>query len=393
MNAFNLTSTLDEWDKKHLYRHRHILESHQGPVIQVDGKHYLNFCSNDYLGLASHPEVIATFQQAANLYGVGGGASHLVVGHHRLHHELEERLAEFTGRPSAVLFSSGYMANMGVITALLGKKDAIFEDRLNHASLLDAGRLSGARFHRYLHCNVNNLQERLLETTARRKMIVTDGVFSMDGNCAPLTELVQLAKQNHAWLMVDDAHGLGVLGETGAGSTEACQLSAEDVPVLMGTLGKALGTMGAFVAGSKALTETLIQFARTYMFTTALPPAVAAATLTSLKLVAQQSWRREKLTALITRFRKAAKASGLSLMPSLTAIQPLLTDKPEAAMAMHQALKSQGILVSAIRPPSVPTNACRLRITLSAAHTEAQVDRLIEALIYAHHHVIQEEVL
>lgn len=390
MNVFDLNPALAEWDKNHLYRHRHILESAQGPVIQIEGVEYLNFCSNDYLGLANHKEVIASFQQAANLYGVGGGASHLIIGHHRLHHELEEKLAEFTNRPRAVLFSTGYMANIGVINALLGKGDAIFEDKLSHASLLDAGRLSGARFQRYLHCNTHNLAQKLLRTSARRKMIVTDSVFSMDGNCAPLNALAKLAKQNNAWLMIDDAHGLGVLGKTGAGSAEENHLSVEDAPVLMGTLGKALGTMGAFVAGSESLAETLIQFARTYIFTTALPPAVAAATLTSLKLASHQTWRRDKLKSLIAHFRNAAQALELSLMPSSTAIQPVMAGKAEDAMALHFALKSQGILVNAIRPPSVPANACRLRITLSAAHTEAQVDRLIEVLAYAREHLARE---
>lgn len=390
MNAFNLRPALAEWDRKHLYRQRHILESAQGPVIQIDNTAYLNFCSNDYLGLANHEAVIASFQQAANRYGVGSGASHLIIGHHRLHHELEEKLAEFTNRPGVVLFSTGYMANMGVINALLGKKDAIFEDRLNHASLLDAGRLSGARFQRYLHCDSLNLKQRLLRTQARRKMVVTDGVFSMDGNCAPLNSLVEITKQNSAWLMVDEAHGLGVLGKTGVGSVEEHGLSAEDAPVLMGTLGKSLGTMGAFVAGSQDLAETLIQFARTYIFTTALPPAIAAATLTSLELLRQQTWRREKLKSLIARFCKGASALGLPLKPSATAIQPLMAGTAENAMALHFALKSQGLLVNAIRPPSVPVNACRLRVTLSAVHTETQIDQLLEGLAYACKHATEE---
>lgn len=383
MSAFDLEAALAERDAKHLYRHRHILESAQGPVIQIYGKQYLNFCSNDYLGLANHPDVVKAFQDAANNYGVGGGSSHLIVGHNHPHHQLEEALAEFTGRARAVLFSTGYMANLGAINALLGRQDAVFEDRLNHVSLLDAGQLSGARFQRYLHCDVNNLDVRLSRSEARRKLIVTDGVFSMDGNVAPLSALSSLAKKHDAWLMVDDAHGLGVLGRTGAGCVEDGQLSLDDVPVLMGTLGKALGTMGAFVAGSEALAETLIQFARTYIFTTALPPAIAAATLVSLQLVRKESWRREKLQALIGIFRKGCEELGLMLLPSETAIQPIVIGEADTAMAFYEKVKSRGVLVSAIRPPTVPKGSSRLRVTLSAEHTEQQIGQLLDALAYA----------
>ncbi|WP_257265205.1 8-amino-7-oxononanoate synthase, partial [Endozoicomonas sp. ONNA2] len=293
--SFNLEQDLEAWRVAGLYRRRQTLDSPQGPEIMINGQHGLAFCSNDYLGLANHPDVIASFRQATDHYGLGGGASPLVVGHSRVHHRLEDELAEFTSRERALLFANGYMANLGVITALLGKQDGVFHDRLNHASLLDAGRLSGARFQRYLHNDVDNLDHRLQKTPARRKLIVTDGVFSMDGDVAPVKALSALAGQHRAWLMVDDAHGFGFLGATGGGVAEACGLDQQQLPVLVGTLGKAFGTYGAFVAGSDALIETLIQFARTYIYTTSLPPAVASATLTSLRLLREQHWRREHL--------------------------------------------------------------------------------------------------
>ena len=383
MSAFDLQAALVDLEGRDLYRRRHVLESAQGPVIKIDGCAYLNFCSNDYLGLANHPSVVKAFQDAANSYGVGGGSSHLIVGHNHPHHALEEALAEFTGRPRAVLFSSGYMANLGVINALLGRQDGVFEDRLNHASLLDAGQLSGARFQRYLHCDVDNLEKRLDRSKARRKLVVTDGVFSMDGNIAPLSDLVVATRKRDSWLMVDDAHGFGVLGATGAGCVEQNQLSPDEVPVLVGTLGKALGTMGAFVVGSEALAEMLIQFARTYIFTTALPPAVAAATLVSLKLVQTESWRREKLQALIKLFKDGCHSLGIDLMPSDTAIQPIVIGEAKAAMAVARRMQSKGVLVSAIRPPSVPEGSSRLRITISAEHTEQQVKQLLNVMEYA----------
>jgi 8-amino-7-oxononanoate synthase len=273
-----LAPALAERRAAHLYRSRKLLQSPQAPEVCVDGKNYLAFCSNDYLGLANHPDVISALQKAAEKYGVGSGASHLVAGHSSEHHALEEELAAFIGRERALLFSTGYMANMGAITALVGQGDAVFEDRLNHASLLDAGLLSGARFQRFLHNDLMNLQNRLDKTEAARKLIVVDGVFSMDGDCAPLPELAALAQKNNAWLMVDDAHGFGCLGKTGAGSAEHFGLSQAQLPILMGTLGKAAGSFGAFIAGSETLIETLIQFARPYIYTTAMPPAVAAAT-------------------------------------------------------------------------------------------------------------------
>lgn len=375
-----LASALQERRQKHLYRHRRLLESAQGPGVRVDGKNYTAFCSNDYLGLANHPRVIAALQQGATAWGVGSGASHLVNGHSAEHQALEEELAAFCGRERALLFSTGYMANLGAVTALLGRKDAVFEDRLNHASLLDAGLLSGARFQRFRHNDLEDLERRLTASKAQRKLIAVDGIFSMDGDSAPLPELAQLAERHNAWLMVDDAHGFGCLGSTGAGSAELQGLNQHQLPILMGTLGKAMGTFGAFVAGSETLIETLIQYARSYIYTTALPPAVAAATRVSLRLLQEESWRRERLAGLITDFRDGAHALGLKLMPSDTAIQPLIVGDDARALSLAEQLGERGLLVIAIRPPTVPVGSARLRITLSAEHSREQIAQLLEAL-------------
>ncbi len=375
-----LAPALAERRAAHLYRTRKLLQSPQAPQVVVDGKNYLAFCSNDYLGLANHPEVISALQKSAAKFGVGSGASHLVAGHSSEHHALEEELAAFTGRERALLFSTGYMANMGAITALVGQGDAVFEDRLNHASLLDAGLLSGARFQRFLHNDLQNLQARLDKTDAQRKLIVVDGVFSMDGDCAPLPELAALAQKNNAWLMVDDAHGFGCLGKTGAGSCEHFGLTQNDVPILMGTLGKAAGSFGAFIAGSETLVESLIQFARPYIYTTAMPPAVAAATRASLRLIQTEHWRREHLNKLIAHFRAGAQALNLQLMDSFSPIQPIVIGDEANALLISQKLAERGILIIAIRPPTVAVGSSRLRITFSAEHSIAQVDQLLTAL-------------
>lgn len=377
--SFDLASRLASRRAEDLYRQRPLLESAQGPDVVVDGQPLLAFCSNDYLGLANHPEVIAALRASAERWGVGGGASHLVVGHSGPHHELELALAEFTGRPRALLFSTGYMANLGAVTALVGKGDTVLEDRLNHASLLDAGLLSGARFSRYLHNDPASLAARL-DKAEGNTLVVTDGVFSMDGNLADLPALAAVAQARGAWLMVDDAHGFGPLGASGGGIVEHFGLGQEQVPVLIGTLGKGFGTAGAFVAGSEELIETLIQYARPYIYTTSQPPAVACATLKSLELLRRESWRRQHLAALIARFRHGAEALGLTLMDSFTPIQPILVGGSRQAVALAGMLRARGIMVGAIRPPTVPANSARLRVTLSAAHSEAQVDRLLEAL-------------
>ncbi|WP_010485950.1 8-amino-7-oxononanoate synthase [Pseudomonas sp. S9] len=377
--SFDLASRLAERRAAQLYRQRPLLESPQGPQVVVDGRELLAFCSNDYLGLANHPQVIEAWQAGAARWGVGGGASHLVVGHSTPHHQLEEALAEFTGRSRALLFTTGYMANLGAVTALVGQGDTVLEDRLNHASLLDAGLLSNARFSRYLHNDASSLASRLGKAVGNT-LVVTDGVFSMDGDQADLPALCAEAKKRNAWVMVDDAHGFGPLGATGGGIVEQQGLGVDDVQVLVGTLGKAFGTSGAFVAGSEELIEALVQFARPYIYTTSQPPALACATLKSLELLRNEHWRREHLNTLIKQFRDGAQALGLQLMDSATPIQPIVIGDSGRAMRLSERLRERGILVTAIRPPTVPAGSARLRVTLSAAHSTAQVDLLLSAL-------------
>jgi 8-amino-7-oxononanoate synthase len=376
---FDLSARLAERRAADLYRQRPLLQSPQGPQVVVDGQPLLAFCNNDYLGLANHPEVIKAWRDGAERWGVGGGASHLVIGHSSPHHALEEALAEFTGRPRALLFSTGYMANLGTVTALVGQGDTVLQDRLNHASLLDAGLLSGARFSRYLHNDAASLGNRLEKATGNT-LVVTDGVFSMDGDIAELPTLAAAARAKGAWLMVDDAHGFGTLGATGAGIVEHFGLGLDDVPVLIGTLGKGFGTSGAFVAGSEELIETLVQFARPYIYTTSQPPALACATLRSLQLLRSEHWRREHLASLIAQFRQGAQQLGLTLMESFTPIQPILIGDAGRALQLSDLLRERGLLVTAIRPPTVPAGSARLRVTLSAAHTGAQVQQLLDAL-------------
>lgn len=362
-----------------LYRTRRLIAGPQQPTLTADGRSLLSFCSNDYLGLASHGENIRALEQALPDVGLGGAASHLVCGHHEAHHRLEQRLAEFTRRSSALFFSTGYMANMGVISALAGRGDTIFSDRLNHASIIDGCILSRARVRRYAHGDVAALEAMLSETSGH-KLVVSDGVFSMDGDIAPLTELARVCKAHDALLVVDDAHGIGVLGPQGRGSVLEAGLSQDDVPVLIGTLGKGVGTSGAFVAGSDVLIDYLVQKARTYIYTTAMPPAFAAATCVSLDVVESGDERRAHLDALIQRFRTGAQDLGYELMPSRTPIQPIMIGDNWTALALSRALEDEGLLVTAIRPPTVPEGEARLRVTLSAAHTGADVDRLLQAL-------------
>lgn len=381
--AFDLAARLAERRAADLYRRRPLLQSPQGPEVVVDGQRLLAFCSNDYLGLANHPEVIAAWRAGAERWGVGGGASHLVVGHSTPHHEVEEAIAELTGRPRALLFTTGYMANLGAITALVGQGDTVLQDRLNHASLLDGGLLSGARFSRYLHNDPASLASRL-DKVVGDTLVVTDGVFSMDGDLADMPALATVARPHGAWLMVDDAHGFGTLGANGGGIVEHFGLGIDQVPVLIGTLGKACGTAGAFVAGSDDLIEALVQFARPYIYTTSQPPALACATLKSLQLLRDERWRREHLGALIRQFRQGAQQIGLALMDSPTAIQPILVGDAARALTLSKMLRARGLLVTAIRPPTVPVGSARLRVTLSAAHSEAQVQLLLNALAECH---------
>jgi len=375
-----LVADLERRRAAHLYRARRTLDTPQGPEPVVDGRPMLAFCSNDYLGLAADPRVVEALRRGAREYGAGSGAAHLVSGHMAPHQALEQELAAFVGRPRALLFSTDYMANLGVMTALLGRGDTVWEDRLNHASLIDGGLLSRARFHRYPHADLAALARRLGRPTGGRRLIATDGVFSMDGDLAPLTGLVRVAADAGAWLMVDDAHGLGVLGAGGRGTLEQLGLGIDQVPILMGTLGKALGTFGAFVAGTEGLIETLIQQARSYIYTTAPPPALATASRESLRIVQAEPWRRARLLERIAEFRQGAAALGLPLMASATPIQPLLAGSAARALAWSRHLEGQGILVTAIRSPTVPEDRARLRVTLSAAHSAAQVEHLLEAL-------------
>lgn len=386
MNSWisSLAPDLAQRQQDNLYRQRLTLQSAQGPVIRLDGRDYLNFSSNDYLGLANEPAVVAAFVATANQYGVGSGASHLVVGHHAEHHKLELALADFTGRDRALLFSSGYMANLGVLKALLGKGDLIIEDKLNHASLIDGGLASGANLLRYKHNDIAHLNQQLdkqqHQYDGRRKILAVDGVFSMDGDTAPLISLADICQQHDIALMVDDAHGLGVLGESGGGCSDLFKLDQNRLPILMGTLGKAFGVAGAFVAGSHDLIESLIQYARTYIYTTALPPACASAGLAALKVIQQQPERRKHLNELIHYFRAGMAARGFVLPLSDTAIQPLIIGDSKRAMEISKALYAKGFLLSAIRPPTVAAGSARLRITLTAAHSFQQLDQLLDAL-------------
>ncbi|WP_024329314.1 8-amino-7-oxononanoate synthase [Thioalkalivibrio sp. ALR17-21] len=369
-----------------LWRRLRTLDGPQKPEQIIDGQRVVAFCSNDYLGLAADPAVSAAAREALDAYATGAGAAHLINGHTRAHAELEQALARFTGRERALVFSTGYMANLALVQTLVGRHDTVFEDRWNHASLIDAVRLSGARSQRYRHADPEHLRQRLERAPANgHRLIVTDGVFSMDGDIAPLPQLAALAREFDAWLMVDDAHGFTVLGETGGGSCQHFGLDAGDVPILMGTLGKGFGTAGAFVAGSEALIETLIQTARPYIYTTAMPAALAAATLASVRIAEAAGDRREHLRALIRRLGAGLDALGLPHPPPDTPIQPVILGDAAHATAIAERLQQAGFLVPAIRPPTVPEGQARLRITLSAAHSEDQVDALLNALERALH--------
>ena len=375
-----LAAELADRDVRGLRRVRRLLASPQRARVTVDGSDYVAFCSNDYLGLAADPRLAAAAREGIDRYGVGGGASHLILGHGTAHHELEEALAQFVRLPRALLFSTGYMANIGVVSALTGRGDAVFADKLNHASLNDAALVSRAAFKRYAHNDLEALARLLATTTARRRLVVTDAVFSMDGDIAPVAALLELCERHDAYLFIDDAHGFGVLGEAGRGTLEHFGITSDRI-IYMATLGKAAGVAGAFVAGDETLIETLIQNARTYIYTTATPPLLAHALLASLQIIAQEEWRRERLRALIAQLRDGLAASSWQLMPSETPIQPLLAGGNDAALALSARLAATGLLVPAIRPPTVPQGTARLRISLSADHEAAEVARLVAALV------------
>ncbi len=386
-----LEAALADLERQSLKRLRTTVESVGEPdsrlVTVSSGRRLVDFSSNDYLALSRHPALIAAMSDSARRAGAGSGASHLVTGHGIEHARLEEELAAFTGRERALLFSTGYMANLAAVTSLAGRGEVVVLDRLSHASLIDATLLSAARFKRYTHADPAAADRALAASSAEAAVVATDGVFSMDGDVAPLRDLARVSRAHRAWLLVDDAHGLGVMGETGRGSLEHFGLDDDDVPVLMGTLGKAFGSFGAFVAGSAELIEFLIQKARPYIYTTALPQPVAAATRAALRIVERESWRRERLLSLTERFRRAAAEEALPLIRSSTPIQPVLLGSTSAALTAQHLLAEAGFWVVAIRPPTVPRDTARLRITLSAAHTEPQVDALVEALsrIWAGH--------
>lgn len=374
-----LRNRLAQLETDNRVRVRRILDSPQGREVRIGDATFLSFCSNDYLGLAADARVADALRRGIAQYGIGSGASHLVCGHMRAHHALEEELADFTSCARALLFSTGYMANLGIGSVLPGRGGTVFEDKLNHASLIDAARASGATVRRYRHGDMPRLQA-LLEQPAGEKLIFSDGVFSMDGDVAPLAVLAPLTLQYGAWLVVDDAHALGVLGAAGKGSFEQAGVAQTDTTLLMGTLGKAFGTFGAFVAGDNAVIEALMQFARTYIYTTALPPAIAEATRASLRIVRTEPWRREVLRERVASFRAGARRLGVRLTDSDTPIQPILLGDDLRAVQVADKLRARGLLVSAIRPPTVPEGGARLRVTFSALHTEADVTRLLEAL-------------
>ncbi|MCP5279560.1 MAG: 8-amino-7-oxononanoate synthase [Thiobacillus sp.] len=377
-----LPSALVDLDAQGLRRRRRVLDTPQGVRVQVDGRDYLSFSSNDYLGLANHPAIGAAVREAVESAGVGAGAAHLLTGHHRLHHELETELADFVGLPGALLFSTGYMASLGVVPALLDRHGEVFEDRLNHASLVDAAVLSRAKLTRHPHLDLGTLDRQLASSTARVKLIASDTVFSMDGDLAPVPELLALAERHDAWLYLDDAHGFGVLGKDGQGVLSHPYPSS--VPpsrlIYLATLGKAAGVAGAFVAGSADLIEWLVNRARTYIYTTAQPPLLAAGVSASLKLIAGETWRRERLGRLISRLKAGVSGLPWPLMASETPIQPLVVGGNAEALRLAEGLRERGILIPAIRPPTVPQGTARLRISLSATHELADVDTLVAAL-------------
>ena len=362
-----------------LLRQRRLLDSPQAETIVANGAKYLSFCSNDYLGLANHPKLISAMQAAAGDSGVGSGASNLITGHHRYHDELEKKLAKFVGMPAALVFSTGYMANIGVLGALVGRGDAIFADKLNHACLNDGGYYSLAEFHRFAHNDVKALEKLLKNSTAKRKLIAADAVFSMDGDIAPIPHYLRLCEQYDAYLYMDDAHGFGVLGEHGKGSLSHFNIASPRI-IYMATLGKAAGVAGAFVAGEQVVIDYLIQTAKSYVYSTPAPPALSATLIESMNLIENGDELRAHLQHLIATLKQNLHLKKWQLMPSQTAIQPLLVGSNHAAVSLSEHLQKQGVLVPAIRPPTVPVNTARLRISLSAAHSENDVLKLAEML-------------
>lgn len=377
---FALLDRIKRYKEVDLYRQRRLLTGRRNIFIQYNGKDCVNFCSNDYFGLSTHPEVIKAFKRGADQYGVGSGASQLVSGRYQPHQDLEMAFADFLNRESALLFSSGYLANLGVVSALMNRKSVIFADRHNHASLVDAAQLSQAKLYRYPHNDTAYLQSAMQTVSQKNKLIISDGVFSMAGDLAPIKELARIAVAKEALFMVDDAHGMGILGERGTGIIEHCGLSQDQVPILVNPLGKALGCMGAVVSGSRTFIDTLVQFARTYIYNTALSPAVACAALASLKIIQRESWRRKKLFYLIDFFKREANKYHLTFLPSLTPIQSIIIGDNKKSLILSEALLKAGYLLSAIRPPTIPVGTTRLRIMLNCLHEETQIKELLALL-------------
>lgn len=373
-----IRASLDELQQRGLRRTLSPARAGDGPRQQQQGQPVLSFASNDYLGLKQDPRLIATFKRAADRYGVGSGAAHLLGGHSVEHAELERELGEWLGRPGVLLFSSGYQAALGVLSALLRRHDRVLQDRLNHACLLDGAVLARTRLQRYPHLNLSALEQLLESDPQRPGLIISDSVFSMDGDRADLPALARLAAAHQLWLMLDEAHALGVLGPAGAGLAAASGLDERAAPILLGTLGKALGSAGAFIAGSEELREFLLNRARSFVYTTALPAAVAAATREAVRIARAEQWRRDHLQGLIDRLRDGLQDQGHVLADSTTPIQPVLLGSTTTAVAASQALLQAGLVVPAIRPPTVPEGAARLRISLSAAHSERDVDALLD---------------
>lgn len=382
--SVSFATSLAELAQADQLRTRRIVESAQGPRLTIDGREYLAFASNDYLGLANNPRLIAAAKNAIDRYGIGAGASHMVSGHMAPHHELEIALARFMGMDSALYFGSGYAANLGILTSLAARGDHIFADKLNHACLNDGALLSNANFHRYAHGDLGKLRSLLAvpaingSNTARR-LVVTDAVFSMDGDIADLPQLLKIAEEFDALLVIDDAHGFGVLGENGRGSLEHFGLKSDRI-IYMATLGKAAGVYGAFVAGQRDVIEWILQTARTYLFSTATPPMMASALLESLKIIDEDHARRAHLHELIKIFTSSLQLKNCTLAGSETAIQPIIVGENNRALYFANELKKRGLWVPAIRPPTVPTDTARLRVSLNAGHTKADVIELVTAL-------------
>ncbi len=389
MNEKRWRNELSGWAEKGLLRRRTARQGTCATRHRVGRRSLLSFSSNDYLGLAQDERVLEAFCQGAQKYGVGTGGSCLLTGYRESHEELETKLAAFTGRERALLFSTGYMANLGVLGVLGGRKRTIFLDRMNHASLIDAARVSGSSLRRFAHCDLSALEKALLRcrclpapvNDGGRFVVAVESIFSMEGSLAPLAEMAGMCQKHEACLVVDDAHGFGVLGKRGAGVTEHLGLGSKQLPVVMGTFGKACGTFGAFVAASQEFIELLIQKARTYVYTTAPPAALACATLVSLRLIEEEPWRRKALQARIRQFRELAQKSLLPCLDSQTAIQGLVTGSSALACELGDKLLQEGIEVLPIRPPTVPRNTARLRISLSAMHSEEDIDSLVSALL------------